>query len=163
MQILGLDVLKSVMIVLVVLLYWKFVYYKYHKNAITPISYFAIGALLVFIGFYAFFFEGSVTFENVRIIHYIIPAFLIVSFLMVIRGINKHGLDDDVDITLTWTRKTFPFIPFWIWMIIAFPALFFIAIATYAILGPEHIVFWSMIFLAWVASDRRLYQKRIAK
>jgi hypothetical protein len=163
MEILGLDVLKSVSIVLIVLLYWKFIYYRYHKDSYTPISFFIVGGTLFFIGIYAFFFENSVIFENIRILHYILPVFLIVSFAMVITGMHKHKLDSDVDITLTWTKKILPFIPFWFWMIIAFPVLFFVIIATYRLIGNEHVVIWSMIFLAWIASNRRLYKKRIEK
>lgn len=163
MEIFGLDVLKSAIIIAVVLLYWKFIYYPYHKRDYTPISIFIIGATLFFIGIYAFFFEKSVILSDVLILYSIFFLFLAVSFTEVLIGIHKHGLRKDVDITLTWAKRVFPFVPFWGWMIIAFPALFFIPVATLKILGPEHVVFWGMVFLAWVASGLKLYRKEIAK
>lgn len=163
MEILQLNILKSLIIILFIILYWKFVYYPLHKKDYTPISFFVVGGILFFVGIYAFFFKKIINFENIKILYSILFIFLVVSFSMVVVGIKKHKLSSDVDITLTWAKRTFPFLPFWFWMIIAFPALFFVMVASNYLLGREHIVPWSMIFLAWVASNLRLYRKKLAK
>lgn len=159
MEILGLDVLKSAIIIVIILLYWKFVYYKYHKKA--PLSFFVIGGPFVIYGIYLFA-KGLVTFSDVAAISYIVLFFLIISFSLVLVAIKRHGLKSDVDLTLTWARKTFPFLPYWFWMIIS-PVLFFFVVSTYWLIGREYVIFWGMIFLAWIFSNRRLYRKEIAK
>ena len=158
MEIIQFNLIKSIIILLVVLLYWKFIYYKYHEEDYTPFSFFSFGAILFFIGLYEFI-RSNVIYSNITLIYGACLIFLVISFSLVIYGIKKRGLNKKVDITLTWTKKVFPFVPFWFWMIIAFPALFFIMLATYYLLGPEHIIFWAMVFLAWIASNVRLIRK----
>ena len=162
MEILGLNLIKSIIIIAIILFYWKFVYYRYHKKTYTPISFFVVGGILFFIGLYNFI-KGNIVIKDIIILYSICLVFLVVSFSFVIYAIQKHGLKKDVDITLTWTKKIFPFLPFWFWMLIAFPAIFFIMAATYFLIGPEHAVVWLMIFLAWIKSNLRLYNKEIVK
>jgi len=156
------ELLKSLIIVAVVLIYWKFVYYPYHKKDYTPISFFFIGGGLFFYGLYLFFNE-RVIFSEISLVYYIMLGFLITSFTLLLISIKKSKLKTDIDITLTWAKKTFPFMPYWSWMIIAFPALFFILIATYGLLGQEHIAFWGMVFIAWIFSNLKLYKKHIRR
>ena len=151
------NILKILLIILCVLLYWKFVYYKYHKRDFTPISYFIFGGILVILGIY-FFAKGWVSFSNVRIIYLLMAFSLLGAFTLVSYGVKKKGLVKDVDITLTWAKKTFPKISYHFWLILAFPAIFFMIISTRHILGEEFIFFWLMILLAHTASNYRLYR-----
>ena len=149
------ELLKLTIILLVILVYWKFVYYPFHKKDYTPISFFALGGGLFFWGLYKFINE-SVTFSDIKTIYLLMCLFLTTSFFLLFIAIKKHTLKTDIDITLTWAKKTFPFLPYGFWMIISFPAIFFIQLATLDLLGPEHIALWGMIYLVWLASNYRL-------
>jgi len=163
MEIWGLDVLKSAMIIIVILLYWKFVYYKYHKKAITPILFFLAGGISFFIGIYTLI-NHRVSFEDIKYVYYALMVFALFSFASVIYAVSKHGLNNDVDITLTWCKNVFPFVPYYFWMVVAiFPSFFFITFTTYYALGNEHVVLWAMIFIAWIRSNVRLYRKEVLK
>lgn len=163
MEILEFDVAKSISIILAVLLYWKFVYYKYHEKDITPISFIVGGGALAIYGFYAYYFEKSISFNNIVPTIYIFLAFAVFSFISLLFVVHKWGLHKGNDITLTWLKKTFPFVPYWFWMIAVLPAFFFIMIATYKFLAKEYILFWIMILLAWIRSNIRLYKNYILK
>jgi hypothetical protein len=156
------DPLKSLIILGAILLYWKFVYYPFHKKDYTPISFFILGGGLFFYGVYIFLI-GNTTIQNIIVIYSTMCIFLLASFSLLFMAIRKHGLKTDIDITLTWAKKTFPFLPFWFWMIISFPAILFIQLATFDLMGEEHLILWGMIFLAWIFSNYRLARDFILK
>ena len=163
MEILGLNLVRSIIIILIILLYWKFVYYPYHKKNVNLSLFLSGTVILFFIGIYSFFFAKTVAFYDIAAIYSLIFIFMTGTVILEGISLKDHKLDGDVDLTLALFRQIMPFIPHWFWLIIAFPALFFIAAGTYTILGKEHVLFWAMIFIAWVFSDIRLYHKRIAK
>lgn len=156
MEIFGLDVLKSAVIILVVLIYWKFVYYKYHKEDFTPISVGSASVILVCIGIYALFFERSVVFAEISFLYYVLVVFLVGTCILEGIALSKHEMDKDIDITFSWLNRKLPFIPVWLWMTLAFPAFLFMIIATFKLFGKEYFVLWAMILLAWAASGVRL-------
>ena len=163
MEILGLDALKSAVIILAVLLYWKFVYYKYHKKDFTPISFFVVGGCLVVYGFYAWYFEKIVSFENIKIIASIFLVFAAFSLSLVFFAIRRHGFIKEVDINLTWIKKHFGIVFAYLCIFLAFPVYVFIMLGTYRILGKECIIFWALIILAWAFSNIRLIKKGMLK
>ena len=114
-------------------------------------------------GAYNWLFQKTLSFQDISILYHISIVFLAVSFTFVFLGMKKHGLKKGIDITLTWTDKLLgkPFI--YIIMIISFPAFIIILMGTYKILGQEHIIFWSMIFLAWVVSGYKLLTKYVLR
>jgi|APSaa5957512622_1039677.scaffolds.fasta_scaffold30499_1 hypothetical protein len=156
------DPLKSLIILGCMLLYWKFIYYPFHKKDYTPISFFVLGGGLFFYGCYGFI-QGVSNFHNIKFVYIIMVIFLACSFSLLLIAIKKHGLKTDIDITLTWAKKTFPFLPFWFWMIISFPAIFFVQLATFDLIGAEHIAIWVMVFIAWVFSNFRLTRNYILR
>ena len=159
MEIFGLEVLKSLAIILVVILYWKFVYYKYHKRDITPILFFVLGGALAIYGFYSWFFEKSVAFNDIAVLAYVFLAFAAISLSIVIIALRKHGFVKDVDITLTWIKKHFGKTIAYLCMPFALVIYVFIMFATYRILGKEYIIFWIMILGAWIKSGIVLLKK----
>lgn len=163
MEIFGLNLVKSLIIIIVVLLYWKFVYYRYHRKLITPLSFVFVGGAIGLYGVYCWLIDKTVYYQNVKFLYFISVVFGIVSFSLVLVAMSKHKLKKDIDITLTWTDRILgrPFVYFMI--LIAFPAFFMIMLGTYVLLGKEHIILWIMIFLAWIASDIRLYRKEVMR
>jgi len=150
---------KITLIIAGVILYWKFVYYKYHRKNFTPISLCIGGGILFLYGLYLFSIKKSVIFQDVATLYFILVAFIAISFVLTIIGISKHGLNKNIDITLTWAKKMFPFIPYYFYYVfIDLPVFFFMLVATYGTLGQEHVFFWSLVLLAWVASGIKLYK-----
>jgi hypothetical protein len=153
------DLVKIILIIAVVGLYWKFVYYKYHGKDFTPISLCVGGGILFIYGFYLFFIKKSVFFQDVAILYFIMLIFAAMSYTLTVIGISKRGLSKNIDITLTWIKKFFPHIPPYFWYVfVDVPAFFFVLVATYGILGQEHIFFWGLILSAWVVSGIRLFK-----
>ena len=155
--------LKIALIILGVLLYWKFIYYKYHTKPITPFLYFSVGGLLTLYGIWLFFIQKTITTIQIIPIYATTLIFLIVSFYLVVVAVKKHKLKKEIDITLTWAKKNFNFLPYEFWMIISAPAIFFIMISTYYLLGEEHITLWAMILLAWIFSNYKLTKNYLSK
>ncbi|VVB79641.1 Uncharacterised protein [uncultured archaeon] len=151
------DFVKGIIIILCVLIYWKLVYYKYHTKSITPFLFFFAGGASFFVGLWAVI-SNRINFQEILPIYYLVAGYMLFSFILVFVGISKKGLGKKVDITLTWAKKVFPIFPFYFWMLVAFPALFFIMLATLFFLGQEHIFFWAMVLLAWILSNYRLFK-----
>jgi len=140
------------------LLYWKFVYYKYHKRDFTPISVGFVSIALVSIGIYAYYFEGSITFKEIAALWFICVIFLIGACIFEGILLYKEGekINKNIDITFTWLRKKMPFIPVWLYLLLSFPAFIFMLMATKRIFGEEYIILWIMVFIAWTFSTFRL-------
>ncbi len=153
---------KAIIIVVAVLLYGAFVYYRFHYYDFTPISGIIAGGILFFIGLYAVFIEKSVSFRSIKTVCIIFLVFYIVSHILVIIGMQKHGLIKGVDITLTWVKNNLDFLN--AGNLIVYTAIFliyfifpFIVAGTYRLLGKEHVFLWMMIFSAWIASNIKLF------
>jgi len=147
---------KIIAILVLVVLYWIFVYYPYHYFIYTPISGLVVAGACVVYGFYCFFIEKSVRFDDVRIVSYLISAMSVIMLIFVNLAITKHGLSNNVDIMLTFFRDYLGMSFAYVGMVIAWPCLLFVGIATYRIIGKEHIYLWVMLFLAWLASNVKL-------
>jgi len=156
------NFIKVIIIILFVLLYWKFIYYKYHRKPITPISFFIFFSTFGVFGIYLLL-KNLIFVSDIIPIYTVLSVWTLVSWILVIIAKNKHRLNDNIDITLTWCTKKIPFIPYYFWMIITFPAFFLMMLSSRFILGPEHIFLWGLIFLAWVKSDYILIKKSILK
>jgi len=152
----GLNLIKSLIIILVVLLYWKFVYYKYHKKPITPLLFAVLGSILAIIGFYFWFMDKGVRFKEIIPLFYVLLLFITLSFIFALIGIKKYDLNPKIDITLSWVDKTFGRIFVYLTMIGTYPVLIFNMIATFILLGKEYVVFWMMIFVAWTISGTKV-------
>jgi len=152
MSLFDLDLIKSLIIILVVILYWKFIYYKYHTKPITPILFAIFGLILASVGFYYWFFKKIVLFKEIQPVGYILLLFITLSFIFILIGIKKHGLNPRLDITLSWVDKNFGRIFVYLTMIGTYPVLIFTMFTTFVLLGKEYIVFWIMIFIAWTIS-----------
>jgi len=150
-------------IIVAVLVYWRFVYYKYHEKDFTPISFLVVGVPLLFYGIYAFFFEKSVVLNDIKLIFIVGIIFLIIAFILDFIGIKKHGLKRKLDITLDWYNKIFGKKSICVLIILSFPGFLFLMAGTFRIFGQEHLFFWGLIFLAWVFSDIRLLKNYVIK
>jgi len=159
----GFNVIKSLAIILAVTLYWKFVYYKYHKKDITPISIFIGGIISIIIGFYGFFIDKSISFGDIIPVCAVSLVFLAFSFILIFIASRKYGLQKDIDITLTWIDKYLG--RFWVYaaVVIAFPVFPFIIAGTYWLLGKEYIILWVLIGFAWFIDGPRILFRHILK
>lgn len=101
------NILKSLIIIIVVLLYWKFVYYKYHRKNITPITLLTGALVSSLFGLYELFINKSANFEDIKIIYFCILFWLIFHTIFILIGIKRHGLNKDIDITLTFLYSKF--------------------------------------------------------
>ncbi len=152
--------IKEIIIVLVVILYWAFVYYPYHKRDYTPISIIVGGGILVFVGIYGFV-SGIVSIYNILSIAITLLVLMGISFILLLIAIRKHGLKTDIDITLTWIKRKLGKSWVNVALIIAYPSLFFVIAGTYVLLGKEYYVLWIMIFAAYIISNVKLFVRYI--
>jgi hypothetical protein len=155
------EYIKSAIIIVAFILYWTFIYYRFHEHDFTPISIMAAGAFLIFLGGYGFF-TGNVAASDVKIIYMAGLFFLASSYVLVGLGTKKYGLKKEIDITLTFLNRLGGKWCVVVLSSLAFPLFFFMMAGSYRLLGPEHICGWGMIFLAWTASGIKL-AKRIRK
>jgi hypothetical protein len=160
MEIFGLNLLKSFIIITLIILYWKFVYYKYHKNIITPLSFVVYSAIIGGIGFYEVI-KGTIKFSDISLMFIIFSIWGLFSFFLVFVGWKKHGLIKKVDITLTFINKYFGRIFVYLAMIISFPVFYFDMAGSYYVFGKEYIIFWILILGAWIVSNIRLIRRAI--
>jgi len=160
MEILNLSAPKSFVIFLGMLVFWKFFYYKYHKKLAVAIMLSSVSAIFCLIGIYYAISNLFLTWDILALYYF----FLICMSLTVILEnliLMKHQMNNNIDITLTFFKKIMPFIPFWFWFAIAFPALFFIIVGANVIFGKEYIILGIMVSGAWVASLTRLFRRYI--
>jgi hypothetical protein len=163
MEIFGLDVLKSALLILAMILYWKFVYYKHHTEDITPISMILAGGCLVVYGSYSWLKLGSVSFSDISVLAHIFLLLALISFFILILELRKHGFVKDVDITLTWIKRNFGEITAYLCILLVLPVYVMIMFGTYSIFGKEHVVLWAMVILAWIKSNIVLLRKNPLK
>lgn len=163
MEIFELNILKSFIIILVIILYWKFVYYKYHKKDITPITLLSCALVSSIIGLYELLIDKQIKFQQISIIYFAILFWLVFHTIFILIGIKRHGLNKDIDITLTFIYNKFGKIFVIFTMIGSFILPFFMVFGTYFLLGREHIILLAMIFLAWIASGLKLFFKKVIK
>lgn len=150
--------IKILIIILVFILYWIFIYYRFHYSDFTPISLIVIGIFLAIFGGFKFFKDGNVNFIDIKIIYFIGVLFLAISYILILCSVKKHGLKKKVDITMTFLNKIGGKKLAVFMAILGFPSFFFMMAATYILIGPEHIYAWGMIFLAWSVSGIRLFK-----
>ncbi len=157
------DWIKGTVVIIIILLYWRFIYYKYHEKNFTPLSFVLYGGFAGIIGFYSLFILKTVKFSDYNWLFYILAGFAAISFSLVLIGWKKHSLISGVDITLHWIDKVLgrPFV--YIAMLVTFPVFFFALAGSYTLLGKEHIFLWGMVILAWIKSNIRLFRHYILR
>lgn len=155
------NLIKVTIILALTCLFYIY-YYKIHKKDITPILFVIVG-LPVFIYGIFLFTRKIISFGDISLVYYITIIFIVSTSILECIGVKRKGMNKNVDITLTWLKKIIPFFPWYLWLILAFPAFFFFQITTYKLLGPEHIFLWIPIFTAWFASGIRLIKYLIHK
>lgn len=159
-QIWGLNLIKSLIIILAVLLYWKFVYFKYHKAPWGPLNFVFFIGIFSSIGAYAFFSE-SVVFQDFKNVFIVYAAFYFISTLLVYTAYKKHGLTSKIEITYSWIYWNFGKSAVYFVLILIYPALFFTIAGSRLIFGPEYIIIWILIFFAWIRSDIKIVRNYI--
>ena len=144
-----------------VLLYWKFFYYK-DRNAKTAQFYVLIPAVIAtLVGFYAFL-RGT-EYDSFRILYYVSFVYLTTGFILVLIACLKHELNPQIDYTLSWFKKTLGKFSIYLAFIVSYPAFFFMIIGTYYLLGNEHIYLWILVFGAWTVSQLKLFFRYVIK
>ncbi len=154
--------IKAIIIILVVLIYWTIVYYRFHYKPYTPISLIAGGFILGVIGLYGLF-NGNVTFFDISLIYYIIIGFYVISHILIYLGAMKHGLIPGVDITLNWIKQRFGMWAVYLGCLIIYPLIFFVIAGTYLLLGKEQVYFWGLIIIAWTISNIKLLVRYVLR
>ena len=156
------DMIKEIVIILVVLLYWKLFYYN-HRSPKTSQFYLLIPAVIACLaGIYSFFIGDAIP-KNVYVISFIVLVYDALAFINIGLVLRKHKLNHKIDFTLTWIKKTLGIFFVYVAVIISFPALFFIVLGTYKLLGYEHIYLWVLVLIAWLVSGIKLFKNHVIK
>jgi len=163
MEILGLNLLKSLIIIIGMLLYWKFVYYKYHEAPGGPLNFIVWMTIFGLAGAYGLLISKTLIFQNFKIVFIIFALCYFLGTILVYTATKKHGLTKGIEITYNWIyRHTGKFFVY-LMLVLIYPILFFTIAGTSFILGPEHVILWTMIFLAWIRSGYKLAKNYILK
>lgn len=155
--------LKEVIIILGVLIYWKFIYYKYHSSKNAALVLLIPSIIALGIGLYSYFFEKNIFFSDIKIIYWILIILYTISLFLVFLAIRKHGIKPDIDRLSEWTYRIFGEEILFLGAISNYVLYFFILIGTYTILGREHIYLWIMIIGAWIVSQGKLFLRYVIK
>lgn len=148
------EYLKILIIVAVILIYWAFIYYRFHRSDYTPISMLAGGLVLAAFGVYGLV-NGKVFLSDISLVYFVLLIFLTGSCVLVGSGSRKRGLSKQIDVTMTFWKKKANWIPRF-FMVFTYPLFLFMMLGTRFLLGPEHVFAWGMIFLAWTVSGIKL-------
>jgi len=155
--------LKGIIIILIVLIYWKFIYYN-HRTKDNAQFYVLIPAgIATLIGLYTYFFIERIAFSNINILFYTNVVYLSTGFILVFLASLKHGLKPKIDYTLSWFDKVFGRFFIYLSFIIAYPAFFFMITGTYKVFGEEHIYLWILILGAWTVSQTKLFLRYVRR
>lgn len=155
--------IKEATIIILVLIYWKFVYYN-HRTKNNAQFYVLIPAMIItLIGLYTYFFIGGVDFNIINVLFYINAIYLTMGFVFVYLACLKHKLKPKIDYTLSWIDKTLGRFFIYVAVVISYPAFFFMLIGTFSVFGKEHVYLWIMILWAWTVSQIRLFLRYVRK
>lgn len=155
--------LKAIFIILIVLIYWKFVYYKYHNTRQGALVLFIPSVISIIIGLYSYFFEDIFILSSIFIIYFIVLLYYLLGLIFIYISSKKHGLSKRIDVLAKWTDTRFGRVLLVITSIVSIPLLFFSVVGTYYLFGVEHIYLWIMIFFAWTRSGIRLVRNYVMK
>ena len=153
-----LSMLKIFLIILAVLVYWKFIYYKYHNSKNGALVLIIPSAISMIVGLYAYSFENIFILYHMFVIYFIILFYYITGIILIYHASKKKGLNNKIDVLSEWVTRVFGRVLFIIGVIIVFPLLLFSVVGTYRIFGFEHIYLWIMIFFAWSRSGIKLFR-----
>jgi len=143
---------KIFLIVFAVLLYWVLIYYPYHDTDVAPLTLIFGGAVLFLIGIYAFFFEKSVKFNDVKIAFIFLFIIGIVDIAFMVISMMHHGVLDSIDKTIFLVYKYTGIYGVITMYLLSYPSYFFMLIGSHRALGKEYIYLWIMILLALIHS-----------
>ncbi|MFH1420969.1 MAG: hypothetical protein ABIG30_03310 [Candidatus Aenigmatarchaeota archaeon] len=160
--------LTGILIIIAMLFYYKFIYYRYHESDVTPVTILILGIAAFFIGLFYFLVSpvsDIVLFRNIVPIHLAIVVYLFVSYYLVYRGYkkNRKHMNKHIDIMLTFAKRIgmWKIIP--ALLVASFPAAFFIVYGSFIVLGYNNLLIWMMILVAWLLSNLRLMEYDVAK
>ncbi len=155
--------LKEVLIILAVLLYWKFIHYKYHQSKYGGFIALIPTTIAIIVGLYSYFFEKNILLFHFFVIYSIVAVYYLIGVIFISIASKKHGLSNKIDVIAEWTVRVFGKTFYAFALIVSLFLLFFSVVGTYRILGFEHIYLWAMIILAWSRSGIKLFRNYVIK
>lgn len=156
------KVIKPLVIVLAVMLYWVLIYYPFHYSKWTPISAVAGGTILLVLGAYSMFIKKEVKFRDVMPVYIVFLILMFISDIFLLIAATNNGLIPEVDITLSWIKGNFGLFTAIIADLLGYPVFIVLMAGTYKLLDKEHLYLWIMVFLAWSVSTIRLFINFVA-
>ena len=149
------EIIKPIIIVLVVTIYWALVYYKYHYTSPGPLTLVLGGFVVGCVGLYGLL-SGKATFEDIKILYYALVIFYIICHILLLFGFKKYGIKSKVDITAEWIKRNLGTAYVFIGMVSLYFLIIFVLLGTFTLLGKDHIYLWILILGAWTVSNTKL-------